>query len=107
MAFEFGLFLQGLRFRLKKRLFHAAVSDRAHAQMVVFLEIRLEVVHINDRDALGGIRFSPGTGAAGPAELAERSVVMTHIFVHQGAHAVAVAVTGEVAVGEIAVDQFL
>ena len=63
-----------------------SVSDSAHTEMVVLLQIRLKVVHIDDGDAFLGGSFRPGSGAARPSELARESVVLTGISVQQHTH---------------------
>ena len=62
--------------------------------MMVFLQVRLEVVHINDGHALGWVGLRPRAGTAGPTERAKRTVVMAGVFVQQGTHDELMAVDG-------------
>ena len=58
-------------------------------------------MHVDNGDALLGIRLRPGAGSAGPAELAELSVVVSAVLVLKHAHAVAVAVADQIIIIEV------
>ena len=83
---------------LRSLIIQTAKRGCTHTEMVVFLEIWLQVVHVYDGDAGRWICFRPGTGSAGPSELADVSVILSDMAIHQSPHSIAVPVTCQICI---------
>ena len=62
---------------LRSLIVQTAKRSRAHAQVMIFFKVGLQVVHVYDGDTGRWVCLCPGAGAAGPAELSNVSVILS------------------------------
>ena len=83
---------------LRSQIVQTAKRSCAHAQVMIFFKVGLQVVHVYDGDTGRWVCLCPGAGAAGPAELSNVSIVLSNMPVHECSHSITIAIPGQICI---------